>query len=223
MDVKEENKVIRKMNKYIKFCESIRKKLVQLAQKTDPKYYDIEKIDKIMSNLTCDSLSIEIAKYYLEELAKNLISKLQRRKFEFPLSTENANTIELLINFKIFVSQNKEKFRIAEKEDLLNNQNINKLKKLLDDSYKVKSYYKLRNKTKSPSSNISSHITEQEHYFLYLFDKIVIHSKHSTSTERNELSLMLEYSIGNMGFNKRLNRLIKEKKHSILKYTYAIS
>ncbi|PJD91435.1 MAG: hypothetical protein CK426_03480, partial [Legionella sp.] len=186
MEPSEENKAITEISKYIQLSNLALKQFEHLAQTINPQYYDIEKIGRIISSLNNDFLGKEASKLYLAALTEKLVSKIDMKNLAFPLSKENANTIESLINFKKYIDENKERISISpETEELLHAQDINKLEGLLEDTHKVERYNRLHDKASSAPSSVSKHLTQQEHSFLSLFDKIITHGNYSTSTERN--------------------------------------
>ena len=222
LDSIDETNPLNGVKKFIRFSELSRRQIELSARKINPQFYDIEKIEKIVANLGDGFVSREITKAYLEGLAKNLVSRIDTEKLSFPLSGKDANAIESLINFKKYIIDNKAKIAVSPKTvEILDSQNLEKLEQLLEGSHRVNRHERLQDRSSSPS-NISKHLTQQEHDFLQLFDKIITHGGHSTSKERSELSLMLERSVGDMDFNKRLDLFTKEKHPLADKYKYSI-
>ena len=222
MSLRKGNKSVNELNKYILLSELAHKKIKKLAETVNEQHYDMEKIANIAANLSNGFLGKNISKSYLDSLIKKLISKIDINNLGFPLSKQNANLIDSLIHFKKFINESKENINISsDVKDHLNALNLNKLEQLLEDSHKVNNYTH-EFKKYSPST-LSNYLTEQEHNFLFLFDKIVTHGGHSTSTERNELCIMLEKTMGNIDFNNRLNLFNKEKNPLASTYRYTIS
>lgn len=224
MKLNSKNKVVAGIQKYIQSCELDCKFFEKLAREIDPQLCDIEKIEHITRNLNNDSLGKKISEVYLSTLVSHLISQVDIQNLAFPLANKKANIIESLINLKQYLDKNKEKIALdPEIKKRLDSQDIKKLQHFLEDTHKLEHYNRLQKKTvHATPSAVSKYLTEQDHSFLYLYNKIVTYENSSTSMERNELSIMLENCIGDLDFNKRLELLAKKDGFIESKYRYTL-
>lgn len=215
--------VVVELNKNIKTLTTLQKKLLEAISDIKSGYYDFRSFEKIRASLPSTSFATQTAELMLETLARNLIAHLDKLTLKVPLSFNARNALISYLNFNKFLKENGSKLpNVTKLTEILSIHDAHQLRKILDDNDRVMRFTQKDHRSSKPSL-ISTHLTRQEHRFIYLFDKIVTHKQVGSYQEKLELSMLIEKNLGNNDLNQRLGLFEKEKHALVERYQITIA
>jgi hypothetical protein len=198
---------------------SIQKTLVSMALRAVKQIQTINDMGGLI--IVLNSFDNQTNAKLVEQIMHNLIASFQVHPIKVPLDPETKKLVNTILAFYGYLDLRRGASAYLqplffEVTDILP---IPKLKKLLRDSENTANYELMHRKKHVLSDN--KILTLGEDRFLKAFDNLVIKKNKLSIEELKFVAMMLEKSIGDKKFNKKIEKLLKENK-AAKAYSYAI-